>query len=329
MSNLRIVSLLPSATEIVCALGLEENLVGITHECDFPPSVEGKPHLTASRISHSTMTSAEIDHAVRTNLDGHGSIYDLDTRLLEELKPDLIITQELCEVCAVSYKTVQKAAKMYVADANVVSLEPNTIEDIFDNIKLVGELCGVSEKAAEVVENLQTRLNKIRERLSEVEKNQKSKIKNQKSIFLLEWLEPPFSPGHWVPEQTEIAGGNALLGEAGKKSLTTTYEKIFESKPDVIILIPCGYYTEDILRQLANTQFPANWREIPAIKNGEVWALDAGSYFSRPAPRVVDGAEILAKIFHPQIFGEPIEAEAVRVSLDLIRFEEGFATKGT
>jgi iron complex transport system substrate-binding protein len=317
-SNLRIVSLLPSATEIVCALGLEENLVGITHECDFPKGVENKPHLTASKISHETMTSKEIDHAVRTNLDGHGSIYDLNSKLLEELKPDLIITQELCDVCAVSYKTVLKAAKMYVADAQVVSLEPNTITDIFDNIKLVGELCGVSAKAAEVVQDLQNRLN---------ETNRKSQIANRKSnVFMLEWLEPPFSPGHWVPEQVEIAGGNALLGEAGAKSRTTTYAEIFESKPDVMVLIPCGYYTEDILRQLKNTVFPANWCEIPAIKNGEVWALDASSYFSRPAPRVVDGAEILAKIFHPEIFGTPIEKEAVRVPQNLIGFEDKSTT---
>ncbi|CAN5271888.1 cobalamin-binding protein [soil metagenome] len=327
--NQRIVSLLPSATEIICALGLKENLVGITHECDFPLNIENKPHLTASRISHSTMTSAEIDHAVRSNLDGHGSIYDLDTRLLEELKPDLIITQELCEVCAVSYKTVQKAAKMYVADAQVLSLEPNTIEDIFDNIKFVGELCGVSEKAEVVVKNLQNRLNKIRERISQANlktTDQKSKTKN---IFMLEWLEPPFSPGHWVPEQVEIAGGNALLGEAGKKSVTTTYQAIFESQPDVIVLIPCGYYTEDILQQLANTRFPSNWREIPAVKNNEVWALDATSYFSRPAPRVVDGAEILAKIFHPQIFGEPTRAEAVRISQDLLQFEDKTVAKSS
>lgn len=316
--NQKIVSLLPSATEIVCALGLEENLIAVTHECDFPKGVETKPHLTASRISHETKTSKEIDHAVRTNLDGHGSIYDLDTRTLEELKPDLIITQELCEVCAVSYKTVLKAAKMYVADAQVVSLEPNTIADIFDNIKFIGELCGVSEKAEKVVNDLQNRLENIRQQL----KNQQSQIPNPKSVFMLEWLEPPFSPGHWVPEQVEIAGGIALLGKSGAKSVTTTYEEIYESNPDVMVLIPCGYYTEDILRQLENTIFPANWREIPAIKNGEVWALDASSYFSRPAPRVVDGAEILAKIFHPEIFGAPTETEAVRVSKDLLRFEE-------
>jgi iron complex transport system substrate-binding protein len=312
--NLRIASLLPSATEIVCALGLEENLVGVTHECDFPPTVAAKPHLTASRISHETMTSKEIDHAVRSQLDGHGSIYDLNTELLAQLKPDLIITQELCEVCAVSYKTVEKAARTYVADAQVVSLEPNTIGDIFDNIKFVGELCGAAEKAAEVVENLQNRLNNLRARISEAEAD-------RKSVFMLEWLEPPFAPGHWTPEQVEAAGGICLLGKAGEKSVTTTYEKIIESKPDVMVLAPCGYYAADILRQLPQTVFPKNFAEIPAIRNGEVWALDATAYFSRPAPRVVEGAEILAKILRPEIFGAPTASEAVRVAPDLMKFD--------
>ncbi|MGC2236353.1 MAG: cobalamin-binding protein [Pyrinomonadaceae bacterium] len=314
MKNIKIASLLPSATEIVCALGLEENLVGITHECDFPKSVSNKPPLTASRISHETMSSKEIDHAVRSQLDGHGSIYDLNEKLLKELNPDLIITQELCEVCAVSYKTVEKAARIYAAGAQVVSLEPNTIEVIFENIKTIGELTGTAAKAAEVIENLQNRLDKIREKTGNVERRPK--------VFMLEWLEPPFAPGHWTPQQVEIAGGDCLLGEAGKKSVTTTYEEIFESKPEIMVLIPCGYYAEDILRQLEFTSFPANWREIPAIKNNEIWALDATSYFSRPAPRVIDGAEILAKIFHSEIFGAPDKSEAVRVPKNLIKFAD-------
>jgi iron complex transport system substrate-binding protein len=312
-NDLRIVSLLPSATEIVCALGLEENLVGITHECDFPPQIADRPHLTASRISHEKMSSLEIDHAVRSQLDGHGSIYDLNEKLLQQLKPDLIITQELCEVCAVSYKQVEKAAKMYVAEAGVISLEPNTIADIFENIKTVGQLCGVAEKAVEVVQNLQNRLDKIRAKTEN--------LKNRPRVFMLEWLEPPFAPGHWTPEQTAIAGGNCILGEAGKKSVTTTYDAVFESKPDIMVLVPCGYGTEDTLRQLENTRFPNNWHEIPAFKKGEIWAIDASAYFSRPAPRVVDGAEILAKIFHSNIFGSPNEREAVRVPKDLIQFE--------
>lgn len=317
-NNILIASLLPSSTEIVCALGLEKNLVGITHECDFPASITDRPPLTASRISHETMSNKEIDHAVRTQLDGHGSIYDLDEKLLQKLKPDLILTQELCDVCAVSYKTVQKAAKIYVADAKVVSLEPNTIEEIFENIKTVAELCGVKEKGIEVVNDLQNRLKNIKTKLLK----SKNQHPTSPKVFMLEWLEPPFSPGHWVPEQVEIAGGICLMGKSGEKSITTTYREIYESKPEILVLIPCGYYTEDILRQIENTEFPENWQEIPAVKNGEVWALDATSYFSRPAPRVVDGTEILAKIFHPDIFGQPTEKEAVRVPRNLLKFKK-------
>ncbi|MDQ3322275.1 MAG: cobalamin-binding protein [Acidobacteriota bacterium] len=311
-NNLKIVSLLPSATEIVCALGLENNLVGITHECDFPGGVSGKPALTASRISHETMSSAEIDHAVRSQLDGHGSIYDLDEKLLRDINPDLIITQELCDVCAVSYKIVQKAAKIYAADAQVVSLEPNTIEDIFENVKTIGALTGTADKAETVVQSLQNRLDKIRQQTETVEKRPR--------VFMLEWLEPPFAPGHWTPEQVEIAGGACLLGKAGEKSVTTTFEEIAESKPEILVLIPCGYYKKDILHQLPNTVFPEIFKQLPAFQNNEIWALDASSYFSRPAPRVVDGVEILAKIFHPAIFGEPTDEEAIRVSKDSFRF---------
>src|SRR5207302_3541251 len=153
-NSMKIASLLPSATEIVCSLGLEDQLVGVTHECDFPRAIANKPALTASRISHESMTSKEIDHAVRSQLDGHGSIYDLDTSLLEQLKPDLILTQELCDVCAVSYKTVMKAAKIYVADAHVLSLEPNTIDDILDNVLTVGELTNSNVTAEKVVASL-------------------------------------------------------------------------------------------------------------------------------------------------------------------------------
>ena len=179
------------------------------------------------------------------------------------------------------------------ADAQVVSLEPNTIEDIFENIKTVGDLTDSKRAAETVVNDLQKRIDFLKDKTANIE--------NRPKVFMLEWLEPPFAPGHWTPQQVEFAGGNCILGEAGKKSATTTYQAIYESKPEKIVLVPCGYYTEDILRQLENTLFPANWREIPAIENNEIWALDASSYFSRPAPRVVDGAEILAKIFHPKI----------------------------
>ncbi|HEU5238619.1 MAG TPA: cobalamin-binding protein [Pyrinomonadaceae bacterium] len=303
---MRIVSLLPSTTEIVCALGLESELVGITHECDYPATIGDKPRLTKSRISHETMTSVEIDHAVRSQLDGHGSIYDLDDARLRELKPDLILTQELCEVCAVSYKTVRQAARAFESDVKVVSLEPNTIDDIFANIRMVGELTARTTQADTLIDDLSARLERVREK--------SSTLTNRPRTLMLEWLEPPFAPGHWVPEQVAIAGGDHAFGKAGKPSVTTTAEEIRDYAPEVIVLIPCGYYKEDILRQLPQARLPEGWNDLPASKSNQIWATDATSYFSRPGPRVVDGVEILAKILHPEIFGSPTKDEAVRVS---------------
>ncbi|MFN2455397.1 MAG: cobalamin-binding protein [Pyrinomonadaceae bacterium] len=307
----RIISLLPSATEIACALGLEDALVGITHECDFPPTIADKPRLTASRISHETMTSAEIDTHVRSQLDGHGSIYDLDEEQMRALRPNLILTQELCDVCAVSYQQVAEAARLCDTDVPVVSLEPNTIADIFDNIRTVGELTDREAEAARVVAELTARLDVIAAALNGVEKRPRT--------LMLEWLEPPFAPGHWVPEQVALAGGDHTFGRAGEPSTTTSAEEIRAYAPECIVLIPCGYYKEDILRQLPQSKLPEGWFDLPAVKNNNVWALDATSYFSRPGPRVVRGVEILARILHTEIFGAPEEHEAVRVPAELMR----------
>ena len=280
--------------------------MGITHECDYPASIGDQPRITASRISHETMTSAEIDHAVRSQLDGHGSIYDLDEKKLRELQPDLILTQELCEVCAVSYQTVERAARSFAADVKVVSLEPNTIEDIFANIQLVGELTNRSKAAGELVNELRLRLEKVRARTGT--------IGYRPRTLMLEWLEPPFAPGHWVPEQVELAGGDHAFGKAGQKSVTTTAAEIGAYDPEVIVLIPCGFYKEDIVRQLPAANLPEGWNDLTAVKAKQVWATDATSYFSRPGPRVVDGVEILAKILHPEVFGFPTDDEAIRLS---------------
>jgi iron complex transport system substrate-binding protein len=306
----RIVSLLPSCTEIVCALGLEDSLVGVTHECDYPPQVQSKPRLTASRISHETMTSAQIDHAVRTQLDGHGSIYDLDEEQLRRLKPDLLLTQELCDVCAVSYKIVQRAARLLEGEVQVLSLEPNTIGDILENIKTVGKVTGRPEKAAGLVAQLKARLDALAGALKEIE--------HRPRTLMLEWLEPPFAPGHWVPEQVALAGGDDAFGRAGQPSVTTTAEEIRSYAPEVIVLIPCGYYKEDILRALPRSRLPDGWEDLPAVRNGQVWATDASAYFSRPGPRVVDGAEILARILHPEMLGPPEAEQAVRVAPTLM-----------
>jgi iron complex transport system substrate-binding protein len=309
----RIVSLLPSATEIVCALGLENSLVGVTHECDYPPAVVGKPTLTASRISHQTMTSAEVHHAVRAQLDGHGSIYDLDEAQLRALEPDLILTQELCEVCAVSYRTVEQATRMFSAEVDVVSLEPNTIADVLANIRTVGQLTGTDARAETLVAELTTRLDALARALVD--------IRYRPRTLVLEWLEPPFAPGHWVPEQIACAGGDHTFGNAGVPSRTTTAEEIRAYAPEIIVLAPCGYYVEDILRELPRARLPKGWDELPAVRESNVWAVDATSYFSRPGPRIVEGAEILARIIHPRHFGAPGNNMAVRVPPELMGAE--------
>jgi iron complex transport system substrate-binding protein len=306
----RIVSLLPSSTEIVCALGLQDALVGVTHECDYPRLVAEKPRLTSSRISAERMSSAEIDHAVRSQLDGHGSIYSLDEEKLRQLKPDLILTQELCEVCAVSYKTVQRAARMFETDVRVVSLEPNTINDIFANILTVGDLVERSAVAEQLVCQLKARLERVSSALDAVERRPRT--------LMLEWLEPPYAPGHWVPEQVAIAGGDHAFGQVGLRSVPTTATEIQAYAPEVIVMIPCGYYKEDTLRQLPDTNLPEGWMDLPAVRSGNVWATDATSYFSRPGPRVVDGVEILSRILHPEVFGLVSEAEAVRINRELM-----------
>ncbi|MGH8933862.1 MAG: cobalamin-binding protein [Egibacteraceae bacterium] len=306
---MRIVSLLPSATEIVCALGLEDDLVGVTHECDFPPAVVGKPQVTASRISHQTMTSAEIDHAVRSQLDGHGSIYDLDEALLRELEPDLVLTQELCDVCAVSYQTVERAARKLPAKIDVVSLEPNTIADIFANIRAVGQLTSADACAETLVTELSARLEALKAALAGTTRRPRT--------LVLEWLEPPFAPGHWVPEQVALAGGDPGFGHPGAASRTTTAGEIGAYAPEVIVLAPCGFYAEDTLRELPRARLPEGWHDLPAVREGNVWAVDATSYFSRPGPRVVEGAEILAHILHPHLFGPPGEHMAIRVPAEL------------
>ncbi|MDQ3762074.1 MAG: cobalamin-binding protein [Actinomycetota bacterium] len=307
----RIVSLLPSATEIVCALGLADSLVGVTHECDYPGGIDRKPKVTASRISHQTMSSAEIHHAVRSQLDGHGSIYDLDEVRLRSLAPDLILTQELCDVCAVSYRTVERAARRLDADVTVVSLEPTTIADILANIVTVGEMTGRQAEADALVQHLRARLDALAASLSGVPRCPRT--------LVLEWLEPPFAPGHWVPQQVGAAGGDPGFGTAGGVSRTTTAEEISAYAPEAIVLAPCGFYAVDTLRELPRARLPAGWSELPAVRDGNVWAVDATSYFSRPGPRVVDGAEILARILHPNAVGPPEQRHAVRVPPELMR----------
>jgi iron complex transport system substrate-binding protein len=282
--DIKICSLLPSATEILYSLGLGDQVVAVTHECDYPPAAAAKTKITDNAIDHERLTSAEIDHHVTSNVGRHGSIYRLKEELLETLRPDLIVTQELCDVCAVSYKEVQRAARVLEGQTRIVSLEPNTLEEVFQTIMLVGEYTGRQQSARETVQELQARLDRVRRRVTGLQPPR---------VYAMEWLDPPFSAGHWVPEMVEIAGGHEVLGKAGAKSERITPEAILQAAPEIIVLMPCGFSLERTIEEYRRTSFLPGW-------TGPVYAVDGSSYFNRPGPRLIDGVEILAEIFHPR-----------------------------
>ncbi len=303
---MRIVSLLPSATEMVAALGLEQSLVGVSHECDYPPEVvAGKPVLTRSAIP-AGLGQAEVDALVSARLRSGESLYLLDEQLLAELQPDVILTQELCDVCAVSFATVRTAACRLASDPRVVSLEPSSIEGIFENLQAIAALAGVPERAEQFIARARRRLARVAETVRAV--------RSRPRVFCMEWLMPPYNAGHWVPEMVTLAGGIELLGNAGKPSVRLTWEQISTSRPDYLLLIPCGYTVETILRELPSIAWPSEFWQTPAVQQGRVYAVSATAYFSRPGPRVVDGVELLAGIFHPDLFGAPPRSEAQAVA---------------
>lgn len=304
---MKIVSLLPSATEIVCALGLGDCLVGVTHECDYPPEVTGKPVLTASRIHSQALTSVEIDHAVSTRLGGHQSLYTLDEERLAALRPDLVLTQELCAVCAVSYADVQTAARVLNVGTRVVSLEPTTFEEVFGTIELVGRLTDRVTAATELVASLRARVAAVRARITESVRRPR--------VWVCEWLEPPYSAGHWVSAQVEAAGGREVFQRMGVPSTRVTPEEIVHARPEVIVLAPCGFHADEVERDAMRVNLFAGWNDLPAVRAGEVWAVDASSYYSRPGPRLVGGVELMASTLHPEIFGVPDRDLARRVNL--------------
>jgi len=285
--RMKICSLLPSATEILFSLGLGDQIVAVTHECDYPPDAVTKLRITENLIDHERLTSAQIDHHVASNIGRHGSIYNLKEDLLQTLQPDLIVTQELCDVCAVSYKDVQQAAKVLEGRIKLVSLEPTTLDQVLDNILLVGELTDRQDVARENVRELRTRLDRVNERVRSL---------RRPKVYAMEWLDPPFTAGHWVPEMVEIAGGREMLGKAGAKSERITRERVLEASPEIIVLMPCGFSLERTVEEYKRTAFLPGW-------TGKVYAVDGSSYFNRPGPRLVDGVEILAEIFHPRYRG--------------------------
>jgi iron complex transport system substrate-binding protein len=289
-------------------LGLRDRLVGRTHECDWPPGIESVPVMTANALTTDSMTSREIDRAVGAAAHSGSSIYTLDLEALREAKPDLIVTQELCEVCAVSYREVAKAARTIEGSPKIVSLEPRGIEDILEHVLLVGRLTGAEDAAGRVVQDARARVERLREITT---------LKAPIKVFCMEWTDPIYASGHWVPEQVDLAGGIEALGwRRGQPSRQVEWDEVVAAEPRAIFLMPCGVSLERVLVEIKTLSDLPGWHELPAVRSGRVWAVDGPSYFNRPGPRVIRGAEILAALLYPGVgVVEPNEAVQVPQSL--------------
>lgn len=305
---MRIVSLLPSATEIVFALGLGDELVGRTHECDFPTDVSDVPVVTSDRGAVEGASSREINERVAASIHGGSSIYNLDLDALAAADADLIITQELCNVCAVSYREVAEAVRQLDSSTTVVSLEPTSIEGILNTISTVGAMAEAEDEAVGLIEILRERLARIENRVLE----RRLEGVASRRVVCLEWLDPPFASGHWVPEQVRRAGGWELLGSMGEPARETTWDDVRDVDPEQLMLIPCGFDAPRTAAEWADSRAarPAWIEELRAVRVGEVYALNGSAYFSRPGPRVIDGIALLAELFDPGVFVDEVPAGA-------------------
>jgi iron complex transport system substrate-binding protein len=288
---MQICSLLPSATEILYALGLGESVAGITHECDFPAQVVGKPVLLRPRLSLD-VTAAEMDRQVNEMIARGESIYLVDSELLARISPDLIVTQDLCHVCTASPDDLAGALTRLPKRPKVLSLTPHTLADVWEDIRRVGEATHRRREAQGLTLALEQRVAAIEMRTSGAPKPR---------VLCLEWLDPFYVGGHWVPEMVARAGGEDVLGVGGEPSFRVTPEEIAESRADVIVVMPCGYNTERVANEWPSFAAPSGCDQLPAVRAGQIYAVDANSYFSRPGPRLADGVAILAHLLHPEI----------------------------
>jgi iron complex transport system substrate-binding protein len=293
--RVRIVSLVPNATEIVCALGLTDALVGISHDCDYPPEIRGKPTLSQAVVD-ADARSAAIDSQIREAVHSGTSVYHLDAEALSRLNPDLILTQELCAVCAPSYTLVTRAAKLLDSDVKIVSLEPHRLHDVLDNIRLVGELTGTATRANALVEGLAARIAAVGARHARPTRDVPAP---RPRVVCLEWMDPIYVGGHWVPEMVDAAGGLDVLGRTGEASRVVGWDEVMAAQPEMLVLMPCGYDIARTRAELETLTARPGWRRLPAVQAGRVFLTDASSYFNRPGPRLVDGLEMLASVIHP------------------------------
>jgi iron complex transport system substrate-binding protein len=299
---MRIVSLLPSATEIVYLLGLGDHLTGVSHECDYPVAALGKRKIITPAFESSGLSSQEIDTSVRAFLGRGEGIYRIDLEALQAADPDLIVTQELCDVCAAPYQDVLEAVTHLPRKPEVLSLNPQRLGDVLQDVERVGEATGRLREAAQVVVSLTERIDRVEKRAGSA--------KTRPPVACLEWLEPLMASGHWVPEMVALAGGRELLGRVGEPSERVQWERVCSCAPEILILMPCGFSVERTLDEIHLLTNRPGWEDLPAVGQGKVFAVNGHAYFSRPGPRLVDGTEILAHLVHPEVFTDPIPAGA-------------------
>jgi len=295
----RIVSLVPSATELLFALGLGDDVIAVTHECDYPAAARELPRVTRD-VLPSGLSAAEIDAAVRERTLGGDSIYELDAGLLHDLRPDLIVTQSLCSVCAVSYEEVLALAREIDSHPRVLALDPHTVGEVLGDARTIAQATGCKDAAVELVRDASARIDRVRLAVRGARRPR---------VVALEWLDPPFAAGHWTPQLIDYAGGEDVLGFPGERSEERRWDEVAAGQPDIVIVMPCGYDAE-----IAHREAEMHRDELAAVGAGEVVAVDAAAYFSRPGPRIVDGLELLASILHPELF-EASPARALTVEL--------------
>jgi len=307
---MKLVTLLPSATEIIAKLGLEKNLVGVSHECDFPQTVQSLPKLTSSSVN-TKLSSSKIHESVLEVVKSAISVYDLDIELLKSLQPDFIITQDLCDVCAVSFDQVEQACQEVLdTDARIISLKPKLLDDIWNDIQNVADQLSVPDQGHKFLEEVKERINSVKSRLQN---------RNRSKILTIEWIDPIYIGGMWLPEMIDIVGGEVCFAESGEKAPVVSREDLEKVEPDVVVVKPCGYKLEQTLKEtdLLKKQLPV-WKKPPRI-----YMVDGNSYFNRPGPRILDSLEILAYCTYPEMFSEFGE----RYKKDFIELEPGLQLK--
>ncbi len=299
---MRICSLLPSATEILYALELGDSVAGVTHECNYPPEARAKPVLVHPRVDPS-LPPAVVDRQVTACMERGESIYSIDDEKLLSTAPDLIVTQDLCHVCAASPGDLASALSRLPRAPQVLSLSPRTLADVWTDIRRVGEATDRVSQGQALAAALERRVEVVQSVVADAPRPR---------VAFLEWLDPPYNAGHWVPEMIDIAGGTDVLGRAGEPSARIEWTQVLRARPEIILVAPCGYTAERAAEEFKRTKLPPGWGDLPAVREGRIFALEANSYFSRPGPRLAAGIEILARLFHPHRASWQIPAGAVR-----------------